>query len=172
MKRIQVILVMLVMTIASFANGNGERPIYEIHSMMVYNFMKYVNWPINATKGDFVIGVIGDDEVYNTLNQWYSGKKKGSQTIVIKNFNNPKEAEECQVVYMGKSKSNAFNELKSVLNGKSTLVITNKSGLGEKGSSINFKTVDGKLKFEMNQAAIEKANLQVSSQLRAIAILI
>jgi hypothetical protein len=52
------------------------------------------------------------------------------------------------------------------------LVITDKSGLGEKGSGINFKTVDNKLKFELNQKAIEASNLKVSGALSSMAILI
>lgn len=172
MKRLQFVFAVLVLTFASVSQSVAQRPMHEIHSMMVYNFMKYVNWPSSSTQGDFVIGVMGDDDVYSTLNQWYSGKPKGSQKIVIKKINNAAEAKTCQVVYMAKGKSNAFGELKSTLNGMSTLVITDKPGLGQKGSGINFKTEGGKLKFEMNQNAIAKANLKVSSQLSGMAILI
>jgi hypothetical protein len=56
--------------------------------------------------------------------------------------------------------------------GKPTMVITDKNGLGEKGSNINFKTVGGKLKFELNQAAFDKNKLKVSSQLVSMAIVI
>ncbi|MFN7329218.1 MAG: YfiR family protein [Bacteroidota bacterium] len=52
------------------------------------------------------------------------------------------------------------------------MVITDRNGLGAKGSCINFKTVDDKLKFELNQAAIETSNLKVSSALTSMAILI
>ena len=53
-----------------------------------------------------------------------------------------------------------------------TLVITDKAGLGEKGSGINFKNVDNKLKFELNQRAVEASNLKVAGALSSMAILI
>jgi hypothetical protein len=56
--------------------------------------------------------------------------------------------------------------------GKGTLVVTDRNGLGAKGSCINFKTVDEKLKFELNQSAIAASNLKVSSTLSSMAILI
>ena len=149
-----------------------ERPMSEIHSMMVYNFMKYVNWPASAGTGDFVIGVIGEDDVFNTLSKWYGSKMKGSQKISIKKFNSPGEITDCHVIYVGKGESNSFDDIKAKIAGKTTLLITDKIGLGKKGSGINFKVVGGKLKFELNQAAVEESQLKVSSQLTGMAILI
>ena len=172
MKRLQVFAVLLFTVLSINHSVAQDRPMHEVHSMMVYNFMKYINWPSNSSQGDFVIGIMGDDDVYSNLHSWYEGKPKGSQTIVIKKINSTIEAEKCHVIYVAKDMSNSFTELQSKLDGKSTLVITDKTGLGQKGSGINFKTVGGKLKFEMNESALAKANLKVSSQLTAMAILI
>ncbi len=62
-----------------------DRPIHEVYSMMVFNFTKYVQWPDHNESGEFVIGVIGNANVFNTLNAWYGGKARGSKTYVIKN---------------------------------------------------------------------------------------
>lgn len=149
-----------------------ERPLHEVYSMMVFNFVKYVQWPDHATSGEFVIGVVGNADIYNTLNGWYGGKPRGSKTIIIKKFNSAAEVTNCHVVYIDKSRSGEFDDVNSKVTGKGTLVITDKSGLGEKGSGINFKTVDNKLKFELNQKALEASNLKVSGALSSMAILI
>jgi len=60
----------------------------------------------------------------------------------------------------------------NMVKGKGTLVITDKNGLGAKGSGINFKMIDNKLKFELNQKALEASNLKVSGSLSSMAILI
>ena len=39
-----------------------ERPIHEVYSMMVFNFVKYVQWPADDNK-EFVIGVVGVGDV-------------------------------------------------------------------------------------------------------------
>jgi hypothetical protein len=156
-------------------SGNAfaqERPVHEVYSMMVFNFTRYVQWPDQATSGEFVIGVVGSADVYNTLNGWYGGKPRGSKTYVIKKFNSASEVTDCHVIYIDKTKSYEFDAINNKVKGKGTLVITDKNGLGEKGSGINFKTVDNKLKFELNQKAIETANLKVSGSLSSMAILI
>jgi hypothetical protein len=159
---------------ALLISGNAfaqERPMHEVYSMMVFNFTSYVSWPEGGSN-EFVIGVIGNNDVYNTLNSWYGGKPKGTKTYVVKKFNSAAEVTDCAVLYIDKTKSAEFDAANVKVKGKGTLVITDKNGLGEKGSSINFKTVDNKLKFELNQKAIESANLKVSGTLSSMAILI
>jgi hypothetical protein len=160
---------------AVLVSGNAfsqERSVEEVYSMMVYNFTKYVQWPDHAVSGEFVIGVVGSGEMYKILNEWYGGKPRGSKTYVIKKFNSAAEVTDCHVLYIDKTKSNDFDVVNNKVKGKGTLVITDKSGLGEKGSAINFKMVDNKLKFELNQKAIEASNLKVSGALTSMAILI
>ena len=149
-----------------------DRPMHEVHSMMVYNFTKYVQWPDHAAGGEFIIGVVGNTDIYNTLNGWYGGKPRGPKTYIIKKFNSAADVTECHVLYIDKSKSGEFDIVNDKLKGKGTLIITDKSGLGEQGSAINFKLVDNKLKFELNQKAIEASNLKVSGALSSMAILI
>ena len=149
-----------------------ERSVEEVYSMMVFNFTKYVQWPDHAGSGEFVIGVVGNADIYNTLNGWYGGKPRGTKTYVIKKFANASEVTDCHVLFIDKSKSGEFEAANNKVKGKGTLVITDKNGLGEKGSGINFKMVDNKLKFELNQKAIEASNLKVSGALSSMAILI
>ena len=94
---------------ASSAAFAQERPIHEVYSMMVFNFVKYVQWPADDNNKEFVIGVVGNNEIYNTLTTWYGGKAKGAKTYIIKKFNNAAEVTDCQVIFIDKSKSNEFD---------------------------------------------------------------
>jgi hypothetical protein len=170
MKKIKILAVAaLLVSSGVFAQ---ERPVHEVYSMMVFNFTKYVQWPDHATSGEFIIGVVGNNDIFNTLNGWYGGKPRGSKTYIIKKFNSASDVTDCHVLYIDKSKSSDFETVNEKVKGKGTLVITDKSGLGERGSGINFKTVDNKLKFELNQKAIETSNLKVSGALSSMAIII
>lgn len=171
MKKIRRTLLAALVVVLATANAQ-ERPLHEVYSMMVFNFIKYVQWPDHAENGEFIIGVIGNTEVYNTLNSWYGGKPRGNKTYVIKKFTSAADLSDCHVVFIDKSKSNEFEAVNAKVKGKGTLVITDKAGLGEKGSAINFKYVDNKLKFELNQKAVEAANLKVAGSLTSMAILI
>ncbi|MFM7854538.1 MAG: YfiR family protein [Flammeovirgaceae bacterium] len=149
-----------------------EKPMHEIHAQMIYNFLKYIQWPDDADGGEFLLGVIGEDDVYKTLKNYYEGKPKGSKKYKIKKLSSADEAASCAVIYIGKSKSGQFETIKSLVAGKPVLTITDSFNLGKKGSCINFKVVDGKLKFAMNQASINASTLKVSSQLSSMAILL
>ena len=54
-----------------------DRPVHEVYSMMVFNFIKYVQWPSDDNNKEFIIGVVGNNEMYQTLTTWYAGKPKG-----------------------------------------------------------------------------------------------
>jgi len=166
----------IILLVALMAGGLGlsaqEKPIHEIHAAMLYNFIKYVQWPNEADGGEFVVGVIGNEEVYKTLKGWYDGKPKGTKKYVIKSLTSAEEAATCAVVYIGKGRAKDFDGVKNASTGKPVLTITDSVNLGQKGSCINFKVIDGKLKFELNQAAVAASSLKVSSQLTSMAIVI
>jgi len=171
MEKMKIIIRIFLITLVSVTAAKAqERSTEEIYAAMLYNFIKYVQWPDEAGAGEFVVGVMGDDNVYATLKQWYDGKPKGTKKYVIKKLSNTGEASTCHVVYMGKAKD--FDGVKNSVTGKSVLTITDGNGLGQRGSCINFKVVNGKLRFELNQGVVAAANLRVSGQLSSMAILI
>lgn len=164
-------LIISAILVSSFAFAQ-ERATHEVHAAMLYNFIKYVQWPNEAEGGEFVVGVMGEDDVFNTLKTWYDGKPKGSKKYVIKKLASAADAATCQVVYLGKGKSREFENIKNSIAGKAVLTVTDGNGLGQKGSCINFKVIDGKLKFELNQATVNSSNLKVAGQLSSMAIMI
>ncbi|MFZ6012233.1 MAG: YfiR family protein [Bacteroidota bacterium] len=171
MRRLVIVLSAIFLA-GSAANAQQEKPMHEIHAAMLFNFVKYIQWPNEGDGGDFVLGVMGDEEVFNTLKTWYDGKPKGTKKYVVKKLASAEEAAGCAVVYLGKSKNREFEGIKTAITGKPVLTITDSANLGQKGSHINFKVQDGKLKFELNQASVTSSNLKVSSQLASMAILI
>ncbi len=169
MKKVSLVLIAIAFSVSSFAQ---ERPNHEIHAAMLFNFIKYVQWPDDGSGGEFVVGVIGEDDVFNTLKAWYEGKPKGSKKYSIKKLTSGAETGNCQVVYVGKGKSKEFEVVKNTVSGKPVLTVTDGNGLGQKGSCINFKVIDGKLKWELNQSTFSNSNLKVSNQLSSMSILI
>jgi hypothetical protein len=163
-------MILGISSVLSFAQS--EKPVYEIHAQMMFNFIKYIQWPNEAEGGDFVVGVMGDDDLFNTLKGWYDGKPKGAKKYSVKRLATADEAATCSVVYLGKGKNKEFDNIKTATTGKPVLTITDSFNLGQKGSCINFKVIDGKLKFEMNQASITGSSLKVSSALSSMAIMI
>ncbi len=146
-------------------NANAQRPMHEIHSMLIFNFVKYIEWPAESKSGEFVIAVYGDDDVYDQLATLYGQRQIKGQSTNIVNISDVSDLNKAHIIYLASSKSRDFEAILEKYDTKPTLIITDKSGLGKKGSSINFREVGGKLKFEINQATFDNSNLKVSSQL-------
>ena len=173
MKSIKFYLAILILIFSAIQTSSGqERPQHELHSMMIYNFLKYIQWPDGKNSGDFRIGIVGSDDVYNTLNTWYGNKTRGNKNFIIQKMQPEDDLSQCQLIYVGKTASSMFDKVLSKVADKPVLTVTNKNGLGEAGSCINFKVVQNRLKFELNQEAVSKTNLKTSSQLTNMAILI
>ncbi|MEJ0033988.1 MAG: YfiR family protein [Bacteroidota bacterium] len=71
-----------------------------------------------------MIGVLGNDDVYNTLKNWYDGKSKGTQKIAVKKLTSAADASACALVYLSRNKSRDFEDLKTAISGKHVLTIT------------------------------------------------
>ncbi|MES2730805.1 MAG: YfiR family protein [Bacteroidota bacterium] len=145
---------------------------YRFHSVFMYNFTKYIQWPASAQSGDFVIGVLGNSAIIIELEKMATNKLVGSQKIHIKKFKNVAEVTNCQMLFIPSTDSRDFESALEKLKGKSTLVLTEKNGLGQKGSGINFVLVEGKWRFELNEQATQSAGLKVSKELTRLAIVL
>ncbi|MFZ6010166.1 MAG: YfiR family protein [Bacteroidota bacterium] len=145
---------------------------YKLHTVFIYSFTRYVIWPESYNEGDFVITVMGDSPIVEELKTMAQAKKVGDRTIKIVRINSPAEIRKCHMLFVAASKSSELAEVVNKVNTQSILVITEEPGLGAKGSDINFIVKDGKLAFELNQAAINKQNLKVANELSRLAIMI
>jgi hypothetical protein len=141
---------------------------YKFHSVFLYNFTKYIQWPASQQSGDFVIGVVGNCPIFEELQKITSNKMVGAQKIVVKKFRSVSDIADCQMLFVP-SQAN-FDAVQEKTKGKSMLVITEKSGLAQKGSGINFVLQENKWKFELNESATQNAGLKISKELAKLAI--
>lgn len=141
---------------------------YKFHSVFLYNFTKYIQWPSN--QGDFVIGVLGNSNIYEELVKLVQNRTVGSQKIVVKKFSSVASVEDCNMLFIPSSQSRNLDDLKDKARRQSTLLITESPGMASKGSNINFVLKDGKWKFEINEQTIKEAGIKVSSELMRLAI--
>lgn len=145
---------------------------YQVHSLYMYSFTKYVQWPDAYSEGDFVIGIVGSSEIKQHLQKMASLKKVGSRLIRVVEFASVDEIKKCNMLFVPNAESSNFEAIRKKMGGTATLILTEKEGLGKKGSAINFILKQNKLLFELNQSEIEEAGLHISKELVKFAILI
>jgi len=154
----------------SITNGHGQSQ-EKAYALMINNFTKNIQWPSNSSS-NFVIGILAYQPLAQELKVATAQRKVGNKEIVIKEITSIEDAIGCQIIFIPAFKSKtllaAHNDFKKL----PILIVTNKPGLAQQGSGINFILKDGKVQFEINATAIESHGLRVSGNLKALGILV
>ena len=163
---------LLVAIFSAFSLINGMAQSYKMHTVFIFSFTRYIQWPDAYNGGDFEILVLGDSPIVEELKSMAQVKKVGDRTIKVTKINNVSEIRKCNILFIPTAKSPQITEVLAKITTQSILIVTEEQGLGAKGSNVNFVTKDGKLAFELNQSATVKQGLKVSNELSRLAILI
>lgn len=163
MKRIVALIAILCVSMIAQAQS---AQVTKAKALLTLNFIRYIGWTDEARQGDFVIGVLKDKDMANQLRTQSAGKKFGFQDVVVKEYKNVEELEDCQVVYCSSSISFSRSS-QAIMNkvGKGTLLISEQEGATNSGSMINFVIRDDKLKFELSKKNASYAGIQFSTKL-------
>lgn len=161
-----IVLLMALSLVPAFAQS------YRMHSVFIYSFTRYVQWPDSYNQGDFEIMVLGDSPILDELRAMAQAKKVGDRSIKITRISSPSEIRKCNMLFVPVEKSGQIDDVVTKVSNQSILIVTEEKGLGTKGSDINFIVKDGKLAFELNQASVNRQGLKVSNELTRLAILI
>jgi hypothetical protein len=146
---------------------------YKAYTLFIYNFMKYVEWPENSNKGDFIICTIGDSPINKELQELAATKKLKGRTIVFRKCSTPEEASNSHLVFLPSSKSALVKVFREQTKGKPVLIVAEREGLARKGAGISFVTLDeDELKFDINKKDIEQHQLKVANSLVNLGIAI
>ena len=156
---------LFVIALFFFAEAQAQVSTRKLEAIYMYNFTKYINWQ-HAGGAGHTIGVWEESEVASEL----EANLKNKGTITVKVIKTAAEAKECEIVYLPKTKSRQLNALMSAA-GNDVLIVTEED-LAAEGASVSFVLDGSKLRFKINQGALDKAGLQASSSLLSLAILL
>lgn len=167
----RVLLFFILAIDPSFFSGPVRHDIdYAVHANIIYHFTKYIDWPPSAKTSDFIIDVVGEAPVYEQLRKTTNGKKVGSQPITLKKFSSSGDAFNCQILFISDDVAGSFKKIVSNTLNEPMLLVSESKGLAKKGSCINFRIVDDKLKLEINKNNILERNLKIASELLQLGV--
>jgi hypothetical protein len=168
-KLLLAFLSFIMLSVSTFAQDKEK---YE--TIFIYNFTKYINWPEDYIPGKFVIGVLGDGMIVESLESMAKSKKKTSKgdPIEIVKYKSVEEIGPCHILFVPESSIKNMSEVVAQTASQSILLIADTPGMAGKGAVINFVLKDGKLKFELNEENAATRNLSIASQLVSLAIVI
>ena len=137
---------------------------YQIKAAYLYNFLKYVEWP-NPLNRTFLICVAGQNPFGNVLDGLTKNERVRGNPVKTEIILAPEPG--CDVIFTPRT-SNMSAYLQAAA-GMPILTVGETPNYIERGGIVNFFLEDGKVRFEINRAAAERAGLRVSSRLLHLA---
>lgn len=125
-----------------------------IRANYLYQFANNNDWPSEQKRGPFVVGVIGNSDVFDVMAAKYATKPIGSQLLSVIMGNEVSMAQHVHVLFIDRSRKSEFSKYAKEFKSKNTLIVTNWEGALAQGAHINFLSIDGSIRFEMNKAAM------------------
>ena len=137
----------------------------KFEALFIYNFTKYIEWPGENQSSEFVITVLGNDDIIHELESISSRMRANNKPIVIKKATSALAIPPTQILFVPKEKSSEIPQVLESIKNRNILLITQKTNACNLGAALNFISKGGNLSFELNRENIEKYGLKVNSQL-------
>ena len=128
-----------------------------IRANYLYQFANNSDWPAENKKGPFIVGIVGNSDVFDIMVAKYASKPIGSQLLTVIGANEVQTAPHVHVLFVDRSKKADLAKYTRDLRGVSTLIVTNWEGALAQGAHINFLSIDGSIRFEMNKTGMQES---------------
>jgi len=146
-----------------------------VKAAMICRFADFIFWPDSennsGTKKDslLIITVLGRSPVEPFLQQIASLPVSGKKRVVVRKIENPDEIGESQILFINTNQKGKIKKILRRIKGRNILTVADTPGFAEKGIMINFYSDSDRIRFEINQKAVKKSRLDLSSRLLQIA---
>lgn len=136
-------------------------------------FAMFVEWPGKPAPGGqqpIVIGILGDDPFGPQFEEALAKESINGRPFALKRFKDPQEAGGCQILFIGASEGPRLAEILAATRHQPILTVGDQERFAHRGGMINFVKQNGKVRFEVNTAAVTAGGLKVSAKFLQVAI--
>jgi hypothetical protein len=160
------VIILALFSLAMCLTLNAGTSEYEVKAAYVYNFAKFIEWPGAGAFSRFTICVYGKDPFGGFLDQAVRGKLSHGLPVVIRRLPAADQGwEDCQTLFLGVNNAARLDPILRRLQGRGILTIGDADGFAECGGMIGLLVDGGRVRFDINLAAIAAAHLRASSRL-------
>ncbi len=139
----------------------------------LYNFLSYIEWPSRAlplTDSPLVIGVANAEAVAAELLLSTLGRSINNRAVTIKRLHPGDSLDDIHLLYVGPGDAELVHGTVRHVPQRWTVTVTDEASAEGPAGVINFRHSDGRLRFEVSQAAAERGDFKLSSRLMSLAI--
>lgn len=145
---------------------------YQLKAAFLFNFAKFVDWPpetFAAPDTPINLCVFGHDPFGTALDELLRGKTINNRSLVPHRISNAPQLKGCHLVFISVQDEKQLPEILLTLKGASSLLVGEAPDFAERGGAIQFFIENNKLRFVINVDAVQRAHLQASAKLLALA---
>lgn len=185
---IKIILNFLcVITYAVCAHGvaeEGVTPLYEqkIKAGLVYNLIKYTEWPkLTSTSSSQAKGIensnvlkiclFGEDPFDGYLTP-LQGRTAQQAIITIAHVASISEATSCNAIIIHRSQQHQLHALLEFLRGKNILTISDIENFAERGGMVELTRQKEKIALHINKKSVDRAALAIDGRMLKLATIV
>jgi hypothetical protein len=162
----------IVVGAACILGLRGQIDEYQVKAFFLYNFARYVEWPpesFKAANDPIVICILGTNPFGSALDRAVAGKVVEGRPFIVRRISDIQPGGNCHMLFVNSTERKRFRGMAANLKGSGVLTVGETPGFTADGGVINFKLVDGKVRFEIDVEAAGRERLHISSKLLSLA---
>ncbi|MCL1112795.1 MULTISPECIES: YfiR family protein [Shewanella] len=157
-------------TVVLFSGSTSAEDSFDLKAAFTYNFAKFTQWPQARIEqaSAWTICFYGNQyrDSFNALEK----KKIAAQGITAVELSETSKIEQCDVVFIDSGSRELTRRIFLAVDSKAILTVSDIAGFVSQGGMIEIVEQDKRLFFKVNIAALERAGLNISSQVLKLAI--
>lgn len=145
---------------------------YEVKAVYLFNFARFVTWPdaaFTSPSAPFAVCVLGHDPFGPVLDHTLANETVDGRSIEARRVATPADATNCQLLFLDAHDVGTRTALLRALDTKPVLTVGDDEAFAESGGIVGLPVVGGTVRVTVNQTALRRAGLTMSSQLLRIA---
>jgi hypothetical protein len=155
--------------------GGAEPPEvgeYQVKAAYLFNFSKFVEWPpksFSSASSPIVICILGEDPFAGSLEEAIRNKTVAGRGLIVRSMAGLADGKSCHMLFVGLTEWRHSHPAIANLTGSGVLTVGETTDFTTSGGMIAFKLDAGRVRFQINLAAIRRAPVQISSKLLSLA---
>ena len=138
---------------------------YQVKAVYLFNFAKFIEWPAEAPPGPITICVASQNPFGDVLEETLRGEMVNGRPLAMRVIPGPEPG--CHVVFVPQGA--ATTTYLRAVEGSPTLTVGETPDFLSQGGIISFILEGGKVRFQIDSKAAERADLRISSHLLRLA---
>lgn len=140
----------------------------------LFNFARFTDWPARAFQAPMTplrFCVLGEDP-FGAPFDAIANKEVRGRPVTVDRVAAAGDAARCHVLYVSGSENRRLAEILESVRGRPVLTVAEMADFAKSGGIINLKTVDNRIRFEVNLTAARQAGLRFSSRFLNLATIV